>query len=120
MQEAARWLPSFRTIRFHGVSSERNRLKEFLRGNEPFDICVTTYDAYVADDTWFKSRRWTYCVLDEGHKIKNWETIVAQKAQGIGSLFRLSVFPCHAPEIVSNFAIPIVLTGTPVQNNLLE
>ena len=66
---------------------------------ETFDICVTTYEAYVAEDTWFKSRRWTYCVLDEGHKIKNSETNIAHKVQGIGSLFRLGQSPfVHLPD----------------------
>ncbi|KAH9924947.1 P-loop containing nucleoside triphosphate hydrolase protein [Amylocystis lapponica] len=101
--EAARWLPSFRTLRFHGPHSERDRLKNGIRSGEiGFDLCITTYDSYLVEDTWFKSHRWTYCVLDEGHKIKNAETNISGKLQGIGSLYRL------------------ILTGTPVQNNLVE
>ncbi|KAF8961860.1 P-loop containing nucleoside triphosphate hydrolase protein [Flammula alnicola] len=100
--EAARWVPSMRVVRFHGNASERDRLKNSLRGDDDFDVILTTYDAYVTEDGWFKSRRWTYCVLDEGHKIKNSETNLAHKLQGQGSLYRL------------------ILTGTPVQNNLLE
>jgi Superfamily II DNA/RNA helicases, SNF2 family len=88
-------LSSFTTIRFHGPATERERLKNDLRGKQDFDILITTYESYVAEDTWFKSRRWTYCVLDEGHKIKNSEINLARKVQGIGSLFRLSsLFPC--------------------------
>ncbi|OCH88895.1 hypothetical protein OBBRIDRAFT_733561 [Obba rivulosa] len=103
LSEAARWVPSFRTLRFHGQQSERQRLKDGIRAGEiEFDICITTYEAYVAEDSWFKTRRWMYCVLDEGHKIKNADTNVATKLQGLGSLYRL------------------VLTGTPVQNNLVE
>ncbi|KAF8063974.1 P-loop containing nucleoside triphosphate hydrolase protein [Lyophyllum atratum] len=100
--EAARWTPSLRVIRFHGPSNERERLKHSLRGERAFDIMLTTYEAYVGEDQWFKSFRWAYCVLDEGHKIKNSETILSQKVQGIGSMHRL------------------LLTGTPVQNNLVE
>ncbi|EMD31265.1 hypothetical protein CERSUDRAFT_145421 [Gelatoporia subvermispora B] len=103
LSEAARWVPGLRTLRFHGQHSERARLKEGVRSGEiQFDICVTTYEAYVAEDSWFKAHRWTYCVLDEGHRIKNADTTVATKLQGLGSLFRL------------------LLTGTPVQNNLVE
>ncbi|PCH42878.1 hypothetical protein WOLCODRAFT_90021 [Wolfiporia cocos MD-104 SS10] len=103
LAEAERWIPSFQTLRFHGQQSERARLKEGIRSGEiRFDICVTTYEAFVAEDTWFKSRRWTYCVLDEGHRIKNVETNVAARLQNFGSLYRL------------------ILTGTPVQNNLVE
>jgi SWI/SNF-related matrix-associated actin-dependent regulator of chromatin subfamily A member 5 len=91
-QEAARWLPSMRVIRFHGSSHERNRIKDITRGDRAFDIMLTTYDAYKAEDQWFKSHRWTYCVLDEGHKIKNSDTNLAHKIQHLGSLFRLSKF----------------------------
>ncbi|KAK0451185.1 P-loop containing nucleoside triphosphate hydrolase protein [Desarmillaria tabescens] len=99
--EAARWLPSMRTVRFHGPSAQRTMIKKTFLENS-FDIVLTTYDAFSAEVSWFKSRRWTYCVLDEGHKIKNSGTQVAQNLQSIGSLYRL------------------VLTGTPVQNNLVE
>ncbi|OAX35586.1 hypothetical protein K503DRAFT_358854, partial [Rhizopogon vinicolor AM-OR11-026] len=101
--EAARWVPSLRLFRFHGTQSERDRLKNSVRHDElKFDLCITTYEAYVAEDTWFKSRRWFYCVLDEGHRIKNSETNLSSKLRGLGSLYRL------------------ILTGTPVQNNLVE
>ncbi|KAJ4481310.1 P-loop containing nucleoside triphosphate hydrolase protein [Lentinula lateritia] len=99
--ESARWLPSMTVVRFHGSANERLRLRNTLReGN--FDILVTTYEVYVTEDSWFKSRRWTYCVLDEGHKIKNSETIVSQKLQGLNAMYRL------------------ILTGTPIQNNMVE
>ncbi|KAK0200570.1 P-loop containing nucleoside triphosphate hydrolase protein [Desarmillaria ectypa] len=99
--KATRWLPSTRTLRFHGPSAQRTILKKTFLENF-FDIVLTTYDAFSVEVSWFKSRRWTYCVLDEGHKIKNSGTQVAQNLQSIGSLYRL------------------VLTGTPVQNNLVE
>ncbi|KAK0184817.1 P-loop containing nucleoside triphosphate hydrolase protein [Armillaria mellea] len=99
--EAARWLPSMRTLRFHGPSVQRTMIKKtFLE--KSFDIVLTTYEAFSVELSWFKSRRWNYCVLDEGHKIKNSGTLVAQNLQSIGSLYRL------------------ILTGTPVQNNLVE
>ena len=89
-KEAARWTPSLNVVRFHGHKNERNRLKNEIRaGNLKCNIMVTTYDAYVAEDSWFKTRRWFYCVLDEGHKIKNAETGVSSKLQGIGALYRL-------------------------------
>lgn len=51
--------------------------------------------AFVAEDSWFKTRRWTYCVLDEGHRIKNSETNLAHKVQGVGALYRLSPSRFH-------------------------
>lgn len=78
-----------RVIRFHGPNNERERFKHNMRSDRHFDIVITTYETYVAEDQWFKSNRWTYCVLDEGHKIKNTDTLLSQKVQGLGSLYRL-------------------------------
>ncbi|KAJ8075575.1 hypothetical protein PM082_021205 [Marasmius tenuissimus] len=102
--EVTRWLPSFKVERFYATSpAERLRLRNTLyHGLGSVDIVLTTYEQYIIEDTWFKSRRWTYCVLDEGHKIKNSETNISSKLQGLGALYRL------------------ILTGTPVQNNLFE
>ena len=78
-------------FRFHGNQPERDRLKTSVRNDRiEFDLCITTYEAYVCEDTWFKSRRWFYCVLDEGHRIKNSDTNLFSKVRGIGSLYRLS------------------------------
>ena len=93
LQEVERWIPSFKTLRFHAQQAERDRLKIAVRdGYITFDICVTTYEGYVAEDSWFKSRHWSYIVLDEGHKIKNANTNVASKLQGISSLYKLSTY----------------------------
>lgn len=90
-QEIARWVPSFRALRFHGQASERTRLKNSIRdGDSGFNICVTTYDSFAVEHGWFKSKRWNYCVLDEGHKIKNSDTAIASKLQGVGASRRLS------------------------------
>ncbi len=88
-QECARWAPSLDFVRYHGAVTERERIRH-LPVN--FDIMLTTYDAYVTDHKWFKTRRWSYCVLDEGHKIKNSETQVSQSMNGLGSLYRLSEY----------------------------
>ncbi|KAF9067977.1 SNF2 family N-terminal domain-containing protein [Rhodocollybia butyracea] len=99
--EAARWFPSGKVARFHGSANERLRLRNTLREGK-FDILITTYDVYAVEDSWFKSRRWTYCVLDEGHKIKNSDSQISRKLQGLNAMYRL------------------ILTGTPIQNNLRE
>jgi SWI/SNF-related matrix-associated actin-dependent regulator of chromatin subfamily A member 5 len=93
MSEAQHWVPSLRTLRFHGSGAERTRLKTSgVFDSGEVDIVITTYEAYVAEDTWFKSRRWHYCVLDEGHRIRNAETNQSMKLQGISATHRLSKF----------------------------
>ncbi|GAA5887357.1 hypothetical protein JCM6882_002504 [Rhodosporidiobolus microsporus] len=102
MSEIDRWLPGYNAVRYHGPKQERQRLKLELADKAP-DLVVTTYEAYVAEAQYFKtSRRWGLVVLDEGHKIKNYQANASIQLHGIGAKMRL------------------ILTGTPLQNNLLE
>ncbi|KAJ7194037.1 SNF2 family N-terminal domain-containing protein [Mycena pura] len=102
--ECRRWVPSMRVQRFHGPPVERERIKNLMRAAKPpFDIVLTTYESLsAADHGWFKAHRWTCVVLDEGHRIKNSDTEVASRVAALGGLWR------------------IILTGTPIQNNLIE
>ncbi len=103
LRELTRFLPSHSFLRFHAPSTERTRLKSLINSGELcFDVCVTTYEGFGAEEGWFRSRKWAVAVCDEGQRVKNWESQVARSVQGLGSLYRL------------------VLTGTPVQNNLVE
>ena len=69
----------------------------------PFDVVVTTYEVFEKEVSWFRRAFvWRYVVLDEGHKIKNEMTNISQALQGLSAEYRL------------------VLTGTPLQNNLKE
>lgn len=55
-----------------------------------FDIIVTTYDTYLAEQNWFKRAFvWRYVVLDEGHKIKNDLSQISMALQGLQAEFRL-------------------------------
>lgn len=106
MNEAKKWVPELNVVRFHGPKMERERLKADCRAAgraANIDVIVTTYEAFVAEQGWFKRAFvWRYCILDEGHKIKNSKSDVAQALQGMSSEYRL------------------LLTGTPLQNNLTE
>jgi SWI/SNF-related matrix-associated actin-dependent regulator of chromatin subfamily A member 5 len=104
MSEAKRWVPTMKAVRFHGPKTERERIKkDSMSGNAQYDIYVTTYESFKAEHSWFKTAFvWRYCVLDEGHKVKNSESDVSSALHGLSAEFRL------------------LLTGTPVQNNLFE
>lgn len=84
-------------LRLHGSANDRTRVKNSLRGGEEWDIILTTCETYVAEEGWIKTHRWFYCVVDEGHKIKNSGTNLAHKIQGIGSLYRLST--CYSSSL---------------------
>ena len=142
MAESRKWAPELKVIRFHGPVHERNRLKQIVSGEidqygnqtrnakkkenarrfakgmdvidldaedeadldeRNVDVVVTTYDGFLAEQAWFKRAFvWNYVVLDEGHKIKNDMSLIAKALQGLGAEYRL------------------ILTGTPLQNNMLE
>lgn len=142
MAESRRWTPELKVLRFHGSVHERNRLKRVAMGDvdnfgnatrgarkrkndrrtatgKPIidldsdtddaqdergvDLIVTTYEGFLAEQGWFKKAfLWSYVVLDEGHKIKNDISLISKALQGLGAEYRL------------------ILTGTPLQNNLVE
>lgn len=141
MAESKKWTPGLKVVRFHGPAHERNRLKQVVAGEidqygnktrraalkhnarraakgqdiidleaedeemdeRGVDIVVTTYDGFLAEQSWFKRVFvWNYVVLDEGHRIKNDSTLISKALQGLGAEYRL------------------ILTGTPLQNNLVE
>lgn len=142
MAEARKWAPGLKVLRFHGPVKERDRLKRIAAGEidmfgnmtvkqktklkarhtasgKPLisldsdsdeaeeevgvDLVVTTYESYQAEQAWFKRAFvWRYVVLDEGHKIKNDLSLISKSLQGLQAEYRL------------------ILTGTPLQNNLAE
>jgi TATA-binding protein-associated factor len=98
-QEIKQYAPFLSTVAYVGPPSERNRRRDQLTGA---DIVITSYDICRNDNEVFMPISWNYCVLDEGHLIKN------PKAKST-----LAV-----KKILSNHRL--ILSGTPIQNNVLE
>ncbi|XP_013379638.1 DNA excision repair protein ERCC-6-like [Lingula anatina] len=104
-KEFEKWAPGIRVSAFHG-SSKRERERALGKVQRRGGVCLTSYGMVVSswqvlsqkDDREFK---WDYVILDEGHKIKN----PTKTSKGVRAI------PC------SN---RIILTGTPIQNNLGE
>jgi DNA excision repair protein ERCC-6 len=65
-------------------------------------VAILSYDGFKKYTKRLKDIRWDYMILDEGHKIKNKETKVSKYCKDFMTRYRL------------------VLTGTPIQNNLSE
>lgn len=66
------------------------------------DVIVTSYDSLRSDTTLFTGQQWNWMVLDEGHVIRN-----------ANSKISIAVKQVHAHH-------RLVLSGTPIQNSLLE
>lgn len=104
MNEFKHWCPSLKVICFIGERKSRKAIKANMPKNEEgeWDVCVTSYDMCLRERAFFKSYRWQYLVIDEGHRIKNENALFSQRVREFHSTSRL------------------LLTGTPLQNNLHE
>jgi len=104
--ELEKWAPSLKFLRFHSSSpDEREAQKQaFQESATEFDVVVTTYEMAKAPGLRFLWTRqyFNYLVLDEGHKIKDSNNQISQAVRLI-----------HCENA-------LILTGTPLQNNLIE
>jgi SNF2 family DNA or RNA helicase len=101
--EAARFAPDLRVLIHHGAERlGRADAAQFLAEIERHDLVITTYSLAPRDEATLAKARWGAIVVDEAQNIKN----VAAKQSRV--VRRLS-----AP-------IRIALTGTPVENRLVE
>jgi TATA-binding protein-associated factor len=98
-QEVRQYAPFLNCIAYVGPPAERARLQSQLT---TVDIVVTSYDVCRNDNDVLNPISWNYCVLDEGHLIKNPKAKITLSAKRLISNHRL------------------ILSGTPIQNNVLE
>lgn len=106
MTEFRRWCPSFRTIKLHSAdATERDRLRStILPDVGSYDVIVTTYEMVKSDkfNNSLKRIHFRYLVIDEGHIVKNELTLISQTLRKL------------------HFSTALLLTGTPLQNNMHE
>ncbi|TMW62686.1 hypothetical protein Poli38472_005304 [Pythium oligandrum] len=101
------WIaPTLRVIVYHGSKDVRFNLQDTLTSDD-FDVLLTTYtyferDTCQDDRNFLRSFRFGYMILDEGHSIKNSKTSRFRRISALRTRNRL------------------VLSGTPIQNNLNE
>lgn len=69
---------------------------------QTFDIIVTSYELCLREKSALKKVAWEYIIIDEPHRIKNVDSMLSQIVRVFDSRARL------------------LITGTPLQNNLHE
>ncbi|XP_021043674.1 DNA excision repair protein ERCC-6-like [Mus pahari] len=106
VKEFAKWTPGMRVKTFHG-SSKSERTRNLTRIQQRNGVVITTYQMLLNNWQQLASFNgqvfvWDYAILDEAHKIKSASTKSAVCARAVPAKNRL------------------LLTGTPIQNNLQE
>ncbi|XP_055806627.1 ATP-dependent DNA helicase DDM1-like [Solanum dulcamara] len=106
LNEMERFVPSINAIIYHGDKKQRDeiRMKHMPRTIGPkFPFVITSYEIAMSDARKFlRHYSWKYLVVDEGHRLKNSKC----------KLFKeLKLLPIENK---------LLLTGTPLQNNLAE
>ncbi|TCD66274.1 swr1 complex component [Steccherinum ochraceum] len=100
--EFKKFLPGFKVLSYHGNQAQRRELRQGWYDKYNINVCVTSYTLALKDGFMFKRKPWYYMILDEAHMIKNYNSQRWQTLLQFTSRRRL------------------LLTGTPLQNNLTE
>lgn len=100
--EFLKWCPAFKILTYFGSAKERKLKRQGWMKLNSFHVCITTYRLVIQDCKMFKRKKWKYLILDEAHLIKNWKSQRWQTLLNFNSKRR------------------ILLTGTPLQNDLME
>lgn len=73
-----------------------------LENYKDYDVILTSYGAYKNDMEKYKNITFDYCIIDEAQNIKNPDSIITKSVKEV------------------NANVKFALTGTPVENNLME
>uniref|UniRef100_A0A0D9V108 Chromatin-remodeling complex ATPase n=1 Tax=Leersia perrieri TaxID=77586 RepID=A0A0D9V108_9ORYZ len=102
IKEIQRFCPILRAVKFLGNPEERNHIRDNLLQPGKFDICVTSFEMAIKEKTTLKRFSWRYIIIDEAHRIKNENSLLSKTMRIYNTNYRL------------------LITGTPLQNNLHE
>ncbi|KAI1817486.1 SNF2 family N-terminal domain-containing protein [Poronia punctata] len=108
--EFQKWTPTIPFVLYHGTIEERQQIfrdkvmKHYQKGkpNAKFPVVCTSYEMVLRDHAALSKIDWAFIVVDEGHRMKNADAKLFRELQQFKSATRL------------------LITGTPLQNNLKE
>merc|ERR1719341_2639189 len=105
-KELELWAPDISIVTYWGAQDERRHLRlQLVQDELDYDVILTTYNMVVSspeDRVLFKKMQFCYVVFDEAHMLKN---MASQRYE------QLMKIRCSRK---------LLLTGTPLQNNLVE
>ena len=105
-KEFDQWAPDINAITYIGDAKSREVIRDFECENEhgeiTFNVIMTSYEMVCKDRNFFEDIVWSNVVVDEAHRLKSDDSLLYQVLTQMDSHHRL------------------LLTGTPLQNNLKE
>ncbi|KAK4782747.1 hypothetical protein SAY86_007121 [Trapa natans] len=102
MNEISRFCPVLRAVKFLGNPEERRYIRDELLVAGKFDVCVTSFEMAIKEKSALRRFSWRYIIIDEAHRIKNENSLLSKTMRLYNTNYRL------------------LITGTPLQNNLHE
>lgn len=100
--EFEKWAPSVTRIVYKGPPNARKQQQQQIRWGQ-FQVLLTTYEFIIKDRPILSKVKWLHMIVDEGHRMKNASSKLSSTiTQYYTTRYRL------------------ILTGTPLQNNLPE
>jgi chromodomain-helicase-DNA-binding protein 1 len=102
------WAPDVNYVVYNGNQAARNIIKEYellIDGSirrPKFHVLLTTYEYVLADAAFLSQIKWQFMAVDEAHRLKNRDSQLYDRLREFKAPARL------------------LITGTPVQNNLGE
>ncbi|KAI9018575.1 SNF2 family N-terminal domain-containing protein [Phycomyces nitens] len=101
--EFEKWAPSVKKIVYKGPPDVRKEIQKRQIKHRDFQVLLTTFDYVIKDRPALSKIKWLHMIIDEGHRMKNINSkLTLVLRQYYQSRYRL------------------ILTGTPLQNNLPE
>lgn len=101
-REFQKWTPEVNVVVLQGNKDSRQEIIRERLLTAKFDVLVTSFEMVIREKSQLKKFRWQYIVVDEAHRIKNEDSSLSQIIRLFYSKNRL------------------LITGTPLQNNLHE
>ena len=105
-KELATWSPNLKVLNYYGSQDERRHMRlQIVQELVEYDVILTTYNMVIssADDrVLFRKLDFHYVIFDEAHMLKNMATNRYENLMRVQASRKL------------------LLTGTPMQNNLVE
>ncbi|XP_031616380.1 chromatin-remodeling complex ATPase chain Iswi-like [Contarinia nasturtii] len=102
MNEIQKFCPSLTGYILIGEKQSRSDILKKMKNSKKWNVCITSYEICLIEKGPLKRFHWKYVIVDEAHRIKNEQSKLSKALRTFNSVNRL------------------LLTGTPLQNNLHE